>query len=83
MSLHSKRAQRLQKYYDTRIRLGDDKDTAVEYGLKILFPLYSEDAQADVFAFVRPAFDDYPSGLSRRIALTTALRKHSHGRILR
>ncbi|QOI69528.1 hypothetical protein XaavBphi31_31 [Xanthomonas phage Xaa_vB_phi31] len=56
-------------------------DDAVTYAIAQVFFRYSEDAQADVFAAIRHAFDEYPNGTSRKIAVTGLLRNYSIRRI--
>lgn len=70
----------LQHRINTRVRLGDDLDEALEDAIKQAFPMRSEDAQADLFAKLRPLLDEYPNGARRKIALTQALKGYEMGR---
>lgn len=82
MSMHTKRAQALGRYYDQAIRRPDtDRDEAVEYAIRQVFMSASEDARADIYAVVRECFDKYPSGITRRLGLTFALRNYQYKRI--
>ncbi|AHB12120.1 hypothetical protein Paz_23 [Xylella phage Paz] len=81
MSTASKNAARILKYTDTRVRLGDDMDDAVTYAIAQVYPRQSEDSQADIFAAIRSAFDEYPNGTSRKIAVIGHLRRWQIGRI--
>lgn len=79
--MHAKRATRIAKYYDQAIRRPDaTKDEAVEYAIKQVYPMYSEDALADVFASLRESFDKFPSGITRRMDLTFKLRDYQYKR---
>lgn len=82
MTMHGKRATRISKYYDQAIRRPDaNKDEAVEYAIKQVFPLYSEDALADLYAVVRESFDNFPGGITRRLDLTKRLRDYQYRRL--
>ena len=82
MSMHGNRAKRIATYYDQAIRRPDaTKDDAVEYAVRQVFPRYSDEAQADVFAVIRESFDKYTSGITRRLDLTTRLRNYEYRRI--
>ncbi|QYW01978.1 hypothetical protein CPT_Pepon028 [Stenotrophomonas phage Pepon] len=71
-----KHAENISRYYDQQLRRGFEKDDAVEYAIRQVWPLKSEDAQADIFAAIRHVFDEYPSGVSRKIALSSAVEKY-------
>ena len=82
MSLHLKRAKRLSMGYDVALRLHQkDREETLTGVIADQYPNLSEDAQADLYAAVYPSFENYPSGITRRIALTAALRNWSLRRI--
>lgn len=82
MSMHRKRAIRMSRQYDTYLRLhGGDMEDTLTRTIEELYPSLSEDAQADLYAAVYQSFSDYPSGVTRRIALTSALQSWNLRRI--
>ncbi|WWO60299.1 hypothetical protein [Xanthomonas phage SB4] len=76
-----KATESIERKYNERVRLGGDKDDAVTDAIKHAYPSLSEDAQADVFGRIRDLFDEFPSGITRKMALGKALRDYAIGRI--
>lgn len=82
MSMHTKTAKRISTLYDQAIRRPDaDKDSALESVIAKVYSTKSDEVQADIFASLRECFDKYQSGITRRLALTTALRNYAYKRI--
>lgn len=79
---YAKRAvDTIERRYNQLIRLDTDKEEAIDEAVAHAYPRRSEDAQADIVATIAHIFDEYPSGITRKMAMTTALRNYEIARI--
>lgn len=76
-----KATDNIEREYNNRVRSAD-KDEALEFAISRVYGERSEDAQADLFGAIRHLFDDYPSGITRKMALRSAIRNYEIRRVL-
>lgn len=60
-----------------KLRNGVELEEALTEAISWHCRYLSEDAQADVFVAVRPCFDEFPHGTTRRIAVAHALKTNN------